>query len=928
MVLSLAAVPVGAKSPANAKGLTEQVEDGTILHTWCWSYKTVKENISEIAAAGFSAVQVSPISLCKVGGKNINGGWYWHYQPVNYEVFGNYQMGTLEDFQAMCDEAHRYGLKVIVDTVINHCTSDYSAIDPDITGGFDGQAFHDHSTHSHPKADWSEFDRYEETQYPLSGLYDWNTQRQDVQDYLKNFLKKCVEYGADGFRFDAAKLIELPDDTSAVYGDDFASDFWTEILENGASFQYGEALQEGGKHEYNQGADGKSGYDDSDTSRLGAYQSLSFTKPDGQTQKFFTTASYYGFRVRECISEGNLQADYIGDFLMPKGATVQQTVTWVESHDNYCNNASYNQINDQQVIQGWAVLAARAGGTPLFYSRPNNSSAANPWGDDVIGPVGSDLYKNPQVVALNYFGNEMGDDAPEYLSNPHGNTQALMIERGTKDFGGSVIINTADTDLVLDGVAVQAMADGVYTDQAYGGSFRVEKGKLYGTVKAGMVAVVYRSQIAQDNKTAFRPEVSLSASTQEFLSPTITVTVNLRGCTRGAYQVDGGAWVDCQNGTTLTFGENMSADDSVALNVVGYDGNGNQIAQTEAVYTKRVAHGQTIAYFDSRAYPQWDDLYVYAYSNSGNNGGWPGVKPEDMGNGIYRYVLPFALESASGLHIMWTNNGTKTDGVAELPMQPRTSMIYKADRTWAAYEGGTACVGLSHSGGNVKENFSVTITVVDCEDVTYVLGDGEPVACTHGTAVEIPVDKMAAGEGITLTVSGKDKDGKQYTAKATYTKLGEYGETKVYLDPSLYPDWKEPYAYFWANGVAEYAPWPGVAMTLEDGLYTCVLPDELAGCTMNVIFSNNGANQHPDVSSRPGTQMLLDGTGEWVSYTPPQKPTEPTETTPPTTEPTEPTEATPQPKENSPWIPVVIVAAILLIAGGITAVVVYKKKAK
>lgn len=133
------------QSPAlNENGLTVNVEDGAILHTWCWSYATVKENISEIAAAGFSAIQVSPLLLCKEDGKQINDGWYWHFQPVDYEVFGNYQMGTVEDFKAMCQEAHKYGLKVIVDTVINHCTSDHGAIADTITEGFDDQAFHAH----------------------------------------------------------------------------------------------------------------------------------------------------------------------------------------------------------------------------------------------------------------------------------------------------------------------------------------------------------------------------------------------------------------------------------------------------------------------------------------------------------------------------------------------------------------------------------------------------------------------------------------------------------------------------------------------------------------------------------------------------------------------------------------------------------------
>lgn len=919
------------QTPAlNENGLTVDVEDGAILHTWCWSYATVKQNISEIAAAGFSAIQVSPLSLCKEGGKQINGGWYWHYQPVDYESFGNYQMGTLEDFKAMCQEAHKYGLKVIVDTVINHCTSDHGAIADTITNGFDGQAFH-----AHEASNWSEVDRYEETQYPLSGLYDWNTQRQDVQDYLKTFLMKCVEYGADGFRYDAAKLIELPDDTSAKYGNEFASNFWPYVLENGAAFQYGEVLQEGGKHEYDQGDDAKSGYDDSDSSRLGAYQSLSFTAPNGQKQEFFTTASYYGFRVRDCVSGGSLAVDRIGDFLMPKGATAQQAVTWVESHDNYCNNASYNILNDQQVIQGWAIIAARAGGTPLFYSRPNNSSASKPWGDNVIGPTGSDMFKNPQVVAVNYFGNEMGDDAPEYLSNPMGNTAVLMIERGTRDFAGCVIINTGDQDLVLEDVAVQAMADGTYTDAAYGGTFTVSGGKLSGTVKAGMVAVVYHSRISKDARVAFKADVELSEPTQEFLTETIRTTINVRSCASAAYQIDDGEWIPCENGTTLTFGAEMSADETVTLKVIGYDENGNTVAQAQATYTKRVAHGQTIAYFDSRAYPDWDNIYVYAYSNSGNNGGWPGVKPENLGNGLYRYVLPFALESASGLHIMWTNNGTKTEGKAELPMEPKTSMIYKADRTWVPYDGSLAGIGISQASGTFRENFQVTITAVDLVQASYTLGDGAAVDCVNGAVVQINMDALEGGKSITLSVTGKDADGKVYSAQAVYTKSALGQTTKVYLDKALYPDWSAPYVYLWATGVSEYAPWPGKAMTDEgNGIYSFELPAELDGKTMNVIFSNSGANQHPDVQSTPGTQMILTAEGKWIPYVPaqeeepspaPDDPTEPNDPTNPSS-PTQPAMPEPAPESKTPIGLVLAIIGSICLAGAVVFIVLKKRK--
>lgn len=443
-------------------------------------------------------------------------------------------------------------------------------------------------------------------------------------------------------------------------------------------------------------------------------------------------------------------------------------------------------------------------------------------------------------------------------------------------------------------------------------------------MKAGNVAVVYRSRINGASKVAFAPEVELSEPSQEFLTATIRTTVNLRSCADAAYQIDGGPWVPCANGTTLTLGDDMSADDAVTVQVVGYDGNGNQVAQAQATYTKRVAHGQTVAYFDSRAYPDWNDIYVYAYSNDGNNGGWPGVKPENLGNGLYRYVLPFTLESAAGLHIMWTNNGTKTEGATELPLAPRTSMIYKADRNWVAYDGSLAGIGLSHTDGTFRKSFQVTITAVDLVQADYTLGDGTKLDCLNGAVVDIDMDALAPGQSITLTASGKDADGKVYSAQAVYTRSAQAENTKVYLDTALYPDWSAPYVYLWASGVEEYAPWPGIAMTEEgNGIYSFVFPVALDGKTMNVIFSDNGANQHPDLQAQPGTQMILTAEETWTAYvqeeaTEPVSPTEVSETAP---------APTPTPKKPSSVGTILTVIASACVVG-LTAFFLLRKRKK
>ena len=425
------------------------MKDGAILHAWCWSFNTIKENMAVIADAGYTSVQTSPINKVLVGeggGMQIfgNGKWYYHYQPISYEI-GNYQLGTEAEFIALCEEAEKYGIKIIVDAVINHCTSNYSAISQEIKD-IEGGAFHTYGEIS----SWN--DRYQLTQYKLLGLWDWNTQNPNVQQYLLNYLKKCVELGASGFRYDGAKHIELP---AGEDNESFASDFWPIIINNGAEFQYLETLQ-----------------------------GESSLRMDYYSQYGSVTASFYGGTIRTAIRGKNFSTATISDF-RSGGAPTDKLVTWVESHDNYCNDNTYRTITDQQIKWGWAIIGARKDGTPLFFSRPNNGGGiGNQWGDNVIGVIGSSLFKDPEVRAINRFRNVMtGED--ERLSNPNENRQILMIERGDK---GIVIINSSTSDIELN--VPTTMPFGNYSEVVTGNLFQVANNQLTGIVKAGQIAVL------------------------------------------------------------------------------------------------------------------------------------------------------------------------------------------------------------------------------------------------------------------------------------------------------------------------------------------------------------------------------------------------------------------------------------------------------
>lgn len=486
--------------------LAESIEDGAILHCFCWSFNTIKANMKNIADAGFSAIQTSPVSKCRAGNDNNltrpgtlgweNDAWYFHYQPTEY-VVGNYQLGTEAEFKAMCKEAHKYGVKVIVDAVMNHCTMEYDFISNNIKK----LASNPQQTLFHDMAYGMDLrDRYTSTQCHMNGLWEWNTKNKTVQDYHLKFLKQCVEDGADGFRYDAARCIELPDDDKYSNWNGFQSDFWPTILNNGSVFQYGECLQEGGNIVYNGSM--KGGFDDSRDARLGAYQSQIFTT-NGTKHNFFTTSSFYGWRLRERIVSRNLDVNYLKDFLLPSGASSQRVVTWVESHDNYCNDHTYTKLDEEDVILAYAILAGRKDGTPLFFDRPYGSYKGKhnhvegddghedigaAFGTNKIGIAGSDMYKDKRVVAVNFFRNKM-KDASETLLNPKNEKTLLMITRGD---GGILIVNVSDTKWnITKADCPSSIKSGTYTDVLSGRKFTVDSNKITGTIDKRSVAVIY-----------------------------------------------------------------------------------------------------------------------------------------------------------------------------------------------------------------------------------------------------------------------------------------------------------------------------------------------------------------------------------------------------------------------------------------------------
>ena len=536
----------------NQYGLTKHMKNGAILHAWMWSFKTITQHMPEIAAAGYTSVQTEPMSKIKevaANGKKFTENWYYVYQPANTSI-GNFVVGTEADLKEMTATAHKYGVRVIVDVVANHFTSDWNAIDPDWQNK---EYFHKRTGCDGPNGEINDYsNRYKVTQCHLLGLWDLNTQNQAVADRMQKFLKTAV---ADGFRYDAAKHVELP---TEVF-DNKQSNYWNTILKNGSQFQYGEVLQ------------GDSGLD---------YKAYANMFRDNSSDGGGNTASNYGKTIRAAVGSNNLDVKMVKN-IDTGGASEDQLVTWVESHDNYANGDKESTgLTDYQIMMGWAVVGSRRAGAPLYFNRPKGSGGTNPQfaEQSQLGDAGDDMWKNKSVAAVNHFRNAM-DGKGENLQNC-GDKSCLMIERSTSDGiqNDGVVIANMGGDKSLSGMET-TLDDGTYPDEVNGGQLVVSNHKIVsGTAKGGAVSVFYV-------KGESDPNVSVEAASKEFSSDNVKVTLRAQDADNLKYTTTEGESGSFTDGKVISVGKTLSIGETATVKVTG----------TAAKDGKKVKRGQALS---------------------------------------------------------------------------------------------------------------------------------------------------------------------------------------------------------------------------------------------------------------------------------------------------------------------------------------------
>ena len=854
MVLGMLAVMPAATASADTAYETyaqDTVQGGAVLHCFNWSYNNIKAALPDIARAGYTAVQTSPVQRPK----DYNSSWtdmvnqWWKlYQPLGLSIAANGTtwFGTKAELTSLCTEAEKYNIKVVVDIVVNHLgnngtdggTYDYinSSVESDLKNR---NYYHTNNTRI------NENSRYNITQYHL-GMPDLNTGNSYVQQRAQGLLEECISCGVDGFRFDAAKHIEVPTDSS-----DFASDFWPNIL-NGATayaeqngyekpFYYGEILGSAGP---NFGISNYTGY---------------MAVTDNQTGDRALDKAYW------------TAADELADANYMKGASAEKSVLWVESHDTYMGNSgsagfsNTRDITSDVLTKAWAIVGARADSTSLFFARPN----------EVMGSASTDTtWKSNAVAEINKFKNHF-NGTNEYLSS---SGKTAYIERGTK----GIVISKLDGGGAVE-LSVHQMQDGTYKDQITNNIFTVANGKITGAVGSTGVAVVYNTDddtlsYITNSKLYLKPNSNWTEGGTRFamyLYNTFeedTAWVSMTDEGDGYYSADvpSGNWTNvifCRmdpQTTENSWGNkwNQTSDlypDSGKNCYTVAEGEWDEGDGTWSVYGVEEETTETQA---PSTEPESDTYTVYAINNAGWNKvnihywgdgetSWPGANMTAIsGTKVYKYDVP---KNVTG--IVFTNGASSsTKQTVDITTGIKNGAVWTVNATTSGTKYTVTAapdyylVG-SMNGWAINNSYKFTLSATDSGAVEYKLSnveldagdevkvrsssdawypEGDNYAVTKTDAYDIYFRPNGDGNSdwysgsesnkyyfclvnlSSLTVTWKDGDGN--TLK---TDKVPYGETPVYSGATPTKTETAQYTYTFNNTWS-----PAVAPVKDDVTYT------------------------------------------------------------------------------------------------------------
>lgn len=148
-------------------------------------YPDVIAKLNYLTDLGINAIELMPL-------KESPGDFNWGYSPIHY-FSPESSFGSTAELKQLVDESHGLGIRIIVDGVYNHSSTDIplAQIDHDYWFLHEGK---------NPERNWGPEFNYEH--------YDDNLKVKPALQFINDSIRYWIqEYQIDGVRFDAAKEI-------------------------------------------------------------------------------------------------------------------------------------------------------------------------------------------------------------------------------------------------------------------------------------------------------------------------------------------------------------------------------------------------------------------------------------------------------------------------------------------------------------------------------------------------------------------------------------------------------------------------------------------------------------------------------------------------------------------------------------------------
>lgn len=588
----------------SGSGLKDNVQDGVILHAWNWSMNNIKDNMAQIAEAGYTTIQTSPMQPQKdyYPGNTAKDGWWKLYQPLGFSIATkDNELGTKSDLIAMVQEADKYGIKVIVDVVANHLATasvtqlyaDVKNYEPEIYGS-NGTKAGGALVHEGSSSGASDSSAYSVTNGNI-GLTDLDTSSSVVQQRVLSLLKEYIDCGVDGFRFDAAKHIETPDDGT------YASSFWTTVLDGATSY----ALSKGEEKPY-------------------YYGEILNTPGNGRSYSYYTkmmsfTDNKTGNSIRSAIENGNASSAASSSY--QSGQDPSKIVLWGESHDTYSNDDGESKnATTTNVNKAYAMVASRAKATSLYFARPSSGPIST--SATKLGAIGITDWMSEAISAVNHFHNFF-DGANEALGSSGDFAYNVRYDDAKS---GMVLINVKSATSVSSVSVNSNMKDGTYLDQVSGNTFTVNAGKVSGTMDASGIAVLYNDDGSGIDESL--PTISPSVKDGTFNSDNYEITYNIYNAKSATMKVGDSEPVSITSGAKLTL-KNFEKNQSVKVVIKAVNEAGEEVSKT-FTYVREITQVETVrrVYFTANNVASSSStIYIHIWNSQSQDSlaSWPGT---------------------------------------------------------------------------------------------------------------------------------------------------------------------------------------------------------------------------------------------------------------------------------------------------------------